>query len=132
MKRGMYVCSMAVEGGKHLSAHFKAREFACGDGSDAIFVAEELVSVLEKIRVHFNKPVYITSGYRTPAHNKSAGGEGRSQHLYGMAADITVQDVKAAEVADYAETLLKNKGGIGRYEQFTHVDVRRTKSRWKG
>jgi len=132
MKRGMHVCSMVAEGGKNLTAHFKAREFSCNDGSDAIFVAEELVTILEKIRMHFNKPVCITSGYRTPSHNKAIGGASRSQHIYGLAADIVVRGVKATEVADYAETLLKNRGGIGRYDNFTHIDVRNTKSRWKG
>lgn len=132
MKQGMYVCSMVGEGGKNLSAHFKAREFACADGSDAIFVAEELVSVLEKIRTHFNKAVVITSAYRTPSHNKTIGGTARSQHIYGLAADIVVRDTAPEAVADYAETLLKNKGGIGRYKTFTHIDVRNTKSRWEG
>ncbi len=132
MKRGMHVCSMAQEGGKNLSPHFKVREFACADGSDAVFVAEELVSVLEKIRTHFQKAVIVTSAYRTPAHNKAVGGEERSQHLYGLAADIVVRDTRAKDVADYAETLLKHTGGIGRYATFTHVDVRGSKSRWSG
>jgi len=132
MKRGMHVCSMVAEGGKHLSAHFKAREFSCADGSDAIIIAEELVTILEKIRTHFNAPVRITSGYRTPGHNKKIGGTSRSQHIYGLAADIVVTGVAPERVADYAETLLKNKGGIGRYNSFTHIDVRNTKSRWKG
>lgn len=29
----------------------------------------------------------------------------------------------------YAETLLQDKGGIGIYGTFTHIDVRATKSR---
>ena len=49
--------------------------------------------------------------------------------LYGLAADIVVT---AGKVADYAETLLPNTGGIGRYKGFTHVDVRKKKSRWNG
>lgn len=38
--------SKAASGGKQLSAHFKVREFACGDGSDAVLVAPRLVMVL--------------------------------------------------------------------------------------
>ena len=37
-----------------------------------------------------------------------------------------------AEVADYAETMLAGTGGIGRYDGFTHVDVRQEKGRWRG
>jgi len=132
MKREMYVCSLAAEGAKSLTPHFKAREFACADGSDAVFVSEELVGILEKIRAHFNKPVVINSAYRTPSHNKKVGGTSRSQHLYGLAADIVVRDTAPGAVADYAETLLKNTGGIGRYKNFTHIDVREKKSRWNG
>ena len=37
--------------------------------------------------------VYKRQAYRTPAHNAKAGGAKFSQHLYGRAADIRVQDV---------------------------------------
>ena len=64
--------SLAKEGDKQLSPHFRVREFRCRDGSDPIFVDDALVSILQKIREHFGKPLTITSGYRTPAHNKAA------------------------------------------------------------
>lgn len=124
--------SKAKDGNKKLSANFKVREFACTDGSDPIFIDSELVNVLQKIRVYFGKPVTITSAYRTPGKNKAVGGQVYSQHLYGKAADISIKNVSPKKVADYAETLLKGKGGIGTYSTFTHVDVRSTKARWKG
>lgn len=74
----------------------------------------------------------INSAYRTPAKNKSVGGATYSQHMYGIAADIVVKGVTPKQVAAYAETLLPNKGGIGIYPTFTHIDVRKTKSRWNG
>ena len=124
--------SKAKDGGKALSANFKVREFACKDGSDVVFISEGLVQVLQAIRLHFNKPVTINSGYRTPAYNKKVGGETYSQHLYGTAADIVVKGVEPRDVAAYAETILPNTGGIGIYSNFVHVDVRAKKSRWKG
>ena len=126
------VYSKAKDGGKALSAHFKVREFACHDGSDTVFISPELVTVLEKIRAHFGKPVVINSGYRTEAHNKANGGAAYSQHKYGMAADISIQGVTPGQIAAYAETLLTGTGGIGIYKSFCHVDVRKAKSRWKG
>ena len=126
------VYSKAKDGNKNLSTNFKVKEFACTDGSDPIFIDSDLVNVLQKIRTHFGKAVTITSAYRTPGRNKAVGGETYSQHLYGRAADIKVNGVTPKKVAAYAETLLKNKGGIGIYSTFTHIDVRATKSRWNG
>lgn len=126
------VYSKAKNGTKNLSANFKVREFACKDGSDPIFIAPELVDILQKIRNHFGKAVTINSAYRTAAYNKKVGGATYSQHCYGTAADIVVKGVAPKTVAAYAETLLPNKGGIGIYPTFTHIDVRKVKSRWNG
>ena len=126
------VYSLAKDGNKALSANFKVREFKCNDGSDIILIAPELVTVLQKIRTHFARPVKLNSAYRTPSHNKKVGGVANSQHLYGTAADIVVTGVAPSKVAAYAETLLLNTGGIGIYKGFTHVDVRQKKARWNG
>ena len=115
-----------------LSKNFKVKEFACKDNSDPIFISPELVEVLQKIRDHFGKPVNINSAYRTVTHNKKEGGAVYSQHLYGTAADIKVSGVSPKKVAQYAETLLSGRGGIGIYSTFTHIDVREDKSRWNG
>ena len=119
-------------GRTYLSKNFQVKEFACKDGSDPVFISAELVDLLQKIRDHFERPVTITSGFRTAKHNKAEKGATYSQHLYGTAADIKVAGVNPADIASYAETLLPNSGGIGRYKTFTHVDVRPTKSRWNG
>lgn len=124
--------SKAKDGNKKVSTNFRVREFACSDGSDPIFISSELISVLQKIRNHFGKAVTITSAYRTPTRNKSVGGTVYSYHLYGMAADIRIPGVKPQKIAEYVETLLPNRGGIGIYDTFTHVDVRATKARWRG
>lgn len=126
------VYSRKYDGNTKLSANFKVKEFACKDGSDPIFVSDELVQVLQAIRSRFGRAVNITSAYRTVAHNKKEGGAAYSQHLYGMAADIKVSGIKPADVARFAETLLPTSGGIGVYKNFVHVDVRKDKARWKG
>ena len=126
------VYSRAKDGLTALSPHFKVREFACSDGTDTVFVSPALVEVLEKVRAHFGKPVTINSGYRTEAKNKSVGGAAYSQHKYGLAADIHIDGVTPKQIASYVETLLPNTGGIGIYKTFTHIDVRKVKSRWNG
>lgn len=129
------VYSLERDGEKKLSTDFRVREFRCRDGSDPIFVDSDLVEVLQKIRTHFGKAVNINSAFRTASHNAKQKNASRySQHLYGKAADIWIAGVSVDTLAAYAETLLPNRGGIGRYynDKFVHVDVRTAKSRWKG
>lgn len=129
------VYSLERDGEKKLSTDFRVREFRCRDGSDPIFIDSELVKILQKIRTHFGKEVNINSAFRTASHNAKQKNASRySQHLYGRAADIWIAGVSVDTLAAYAETLLPNRGGIGRYynDKFVHVDVRTAKSRWKG
>ena len=126
------VYSKAKEGNVKLSKNFTVKEFACSDGTDTVFISLALVNLLQKIRDHFGKAVIINSAYRTEAHNKSIGGATYSQHKYGLAADIHINGVTPKEIAAYAETLMPSSGGIGIYQSFVHVDVRRVKSRWNG
>ena len=133
--------SLKNDGAKQLSPAFRVREFRCRDGTDTILIDEGLVVLLQCIREHFGKPVTITSGYRTAAHNAAVGGSKSSQHLLGRAADFYVEGVPVAAVAAYAETLLPSRGGIGRYPKdaahpkrstgWVHIDTRAGKSRWK-
>lgn len=124
--------SVKKHGNVNLSTNFKVKEFKCNDGSDVVFVAPELVQILQSIRNHFGKAITINSGYRTPTYNKKVGGSSNSQHCLGTACDIVVKGVTPKQVATYAETLLKNRGGIGIYPTFTHIDVRESKARWNG
>lgn len=126
--------SKAKDGGMKLSTHFKVKEFACKDGSDAVLVAPRLVMVLQSIRSHFGAAVTINSGYRTPQYNTKVGGVAQSQHCYGTAADISVRGQTPAQVAAYARQLMPDWGGVGVYAKkgFTHIDVRETRSDWDG
>ena len=131
--------SFAKNGDRRLAPDFKVRELRCRDGSDTVMVDETLTVVLQCIREHFGKPVTITSGYRTAAHNAAVGGSKSSQHLLGRAADIRVQGVSVEDVAAYAESLMPDWGGVGRYPVkagratgWVHVDTRAEKARWRG
>ena len=124
--------SLAAEGNREAIQYFKVREFACKSGEDLVRISPVLLDILHSIRHHFNAPVTITSGYRTPEHNKKVGGAKKSTHMVGIAADIVVKGVPPGKVAQYAELLMPDYGGIGEYRTFVHIDVRREKSRWKG
>lgn len=120
-----------------LSENFRVSEFLCkGRGCCTEGkIDAELVTILQKIRDHFGKPVYISSAYRCQTWNKEVGGVPSSYHTYGQAADIKVEDTAPAEVAKYAESI--GVKGIGLYEtdadgHFVHVDTRTKKSYWYG
>ena len=129
--------SLAKDGSRRLAPSFTVREFRCRDGSDTIMVDQALPVLLQAIREHFGKPITITSGYRTGTHNTAVGGSKSSQHLLGNAADIQVADTTVEAVAAYAESLMPDWGGVGRYpvkagrtKGWVHVDTRAKKSRW--
>ena len=127
---GVETYSLAKDGDTYLSRNFRVREFRCRDGSDAILISDELVTLLQAIRDHFGCPVTINSAYRTKTHNAAVGGASKSQHLLGTAADIVVPNTTPLLAAQYAEHLLGDRGGIGVYNSFIHVDVRAACSRW--
>ena len=129
--------SLKADGSRRLAPSFTVREFRCRDGSDVVMIDESLVVLLQCIREHFGKPITITSGYRTAAHNTAVGGAKSSQHLLGRAADIQVAGVSVEDVASYAEALMPDWGGVGRYpikpgraRGWVHVDTRPNKRRW--
>ena len=117
------------------SAHFKLSEFKCKDGTavPAKYYGncQKLMDLLEEIREACgNRAVTVNSGYRTESYNKRVDGAKQSQHLYAAAADIKVSGKSAAEVYKLCDTLVGNRGGVGKYSTFTHVDVRGHKARW--
>ena len=112
-----------------ISEHFSRWEFKCPD-CDFDVVDKELLQVLEWVRIRFGKRVTINSACRCEKHNKKVGGSPKSQHLFGKAADIVVEDVIPLEVYDFLATAYFDCYGIGNYPDFTHIDVRRARARW--
>lgn len=94
----------------------------------------QLAKNLQVLRDSIGKSISITSGYRSPQHNKKIGGAKDSQHVKGLAADIKVSGMTPKEVALVIEGLIEQgkmkQGGIGIYPSWVHYDVRGTKARW--
>lgn len=55
--------------------------------------------VFDKVREHFDVPIYISSGYRSAALNKAIGGSATSDHNNGKALDLD-QDGKGNGVTN--------------------------------
>lgn len=113
-----------------MSKNFKVKEFACNDGSDTIYIDNQLVWYLQKIRDNYGKAVIINSAYRTSSYNKKVGGATNSYHIKGMAADIRINGVSPKTLAAYAKSI--GIKGVGTYKNFVHVDTRTYKSYWNG
>ena len=94
-----------------LSKHFKLEEFtksmtATRKGIDNTPGAGEIKNlenlcyeVLEPLRAKFDKPITITSGYRSPQLSEAIGSKSTSQHCKGMASDIEIFGVANIKVA---------------------------------
>lgn len=108
-------------------SNFQVKEYACKDGTNTILIDGELVRKDQMFRDKFGVTV-INSGYRTPEYNAKIGGAASSQHVKGKATDIVCKGTSPLEVAMYAEAI--GMGGIGLYNDFTHVDTREGKARW--
>lgn len=121
-----------------LSKNFSLEEFASKDGAttpaEVIDNLRELAKNLQVLRDYVAKPIKISSGYRSPEHNKSVGGVANSQHVKGKAADIKIDGMTPAQVADTIESFIQagkmKQGGIGIYPNFVHYDTRGKKARW--
>jgi len=55
--------------------------------------------VLEPVRAKFDKPVTITSGYRSPELSEAIGSKSTSQHCSGEAVDFEIAGVSNLQVA---------------------------------
>lgn len=74
-----------------ITEHFTLREFANSKDGNAIIINADTVlfwHCLEVFRQWYNRPMNITSGYRTVAFNREVGGASNSYHPKGLAADF--------------------------------------------
>jgi uncharacterized protein YcbK (DUF882 family) len=78
------------------------------------------------------RPLVVSSGYRCKKHNAEVKGREHSKHMEGLAVDISTEGWSESEkkrLYGLAEAL--EFGGFGRYENFTHLDVREGEpARW--
>ncbi len=126
-----------------LSEHFVVGEFVTysdyhGNYPSSIPIDSGLPTMLEKVYSHFGcNRGEISSGYRTPACDKSAGGSGSGPHTQGIAVDVCFyrgnQPIPSRIIACYLQDI--GIKGIGVYcggtQNWTHFDMR-TNSTWYG
>jgi len=121
-----------------LTKNFKLSEFGCNDGTpvpaEYLENVKNLAQNLQLIRDRVGASISINSGYRTPAYNKKIGGVSNSQHKLAKAADIVVKGWRPSQVHALINSMIEDKtlkqGGLGRYNTFTHYDIRGERARW--
>lgn len=130
-----------------LSKNFWRHEFACDGGGcnhcggvapisrDLVYFIQIMRNILNERapegapEVKFN----INSGFRCVYKNDAENGKENSQHLHGLACDIAKPEgVSIEEFSELAEDVLGTEGGgIGLYDTFIHIDVRKNgPARW--
>lgn len=125
----------ALESSDGSTAHFDWTEFHSKDGSGfsggkvpATVVKENVRRNMYKLEALRKKagdrPVTVTSGFRSIAHNSQQPGSGtNSMHLYGVAADIQISGLTTYQIYRIAETC--GYSGLERYtNSWQHVDSR--------
>ncbi len=121
-----------------LSKNFSKSEFMCSCGcempKEVLNNVQKVANQLQALRNIVGKSITVNSGYRCPEWNTKVGGVKTSQHILGKASDITIKDMTPDDVAHLIEQMIDSgdmlQGGLGRYNTFTHYDIRKTKARW--
>jgi uncharacterized protein YcbK (DUF882 family) len=78
-------------------------------------------NVLEPLRLIVQKPVIITSGYRSKKVNEAIGGSTTSQHMKGQAADFIVIGMTVEEVFTIVAKQLPFDQLIQEFGKWVHV-----------
>ena len=116
-----------------LSRNFSRHEFACKCGCGEAEVSPFLIEQLQKLRDYTGEPVRITSGRRCETHNAAVGGAKNSQHLLGLAADISVAWWPAEDLLRLLKVLVRANALYVGYaykisKNAVHIDVRQPES----
>lgn len=125
----------------NITPNFSIEEFKCKDGtpypdkwvSDRL---KPLCEALEIIRKTIETPIHISSGYRSPEHNKKVSLATKSEHVEGRAVDIVTRTLSPLKLYNTIEKLISDnkipQGGLGLYRSWVHYDIRGVKARWRG
>jgi len=97
----------------HLTSHFRYREMTHSNTAKRLGIdntppkehvdnfKDLLQNVMEPVRTHFEKPVIVTSGYRSLKLNRAIGSHDSSQHTTGEAIDFQVSKESLSDVYEW-------------------------------
>ena len=90
---------------------------------------KKVMYVLDMVRVHMGKPIFVNSGYRCRKLNEMVGGVQKSMHTKGLAADFRTGEKEDINIM--FEFLRKNQKELKiieliNYKTFIHMGVSET------
>lgn len=103
---------------------FTRAEMAC-KGSGECRMVDAFMVRLERLRAIYGKPMPVSSGYRSPAHNAAVSTTGETgPHTTGRAVDILVRGADALELIGLATDLGFTGIGVSQKgpSRFIHLD----------
>jgi len=104
--------------------YFKTEDFNCQETGENE-MDPEFIRKLDELRSAVGRPLYVTSGYRSPRHSIEAKKSQPGTHAQGIACDIAVANgVERRQLVKQAFYL--GFTGIGVAKTFIHVDTRET------
>ena len=86
-----------------------------------------LIALLYRVGQHFDKPIYLRSGFRPPKRGK----KNKSRHVAGRAADFYLPGIKNEILRNFCKSHFE-RVGVGYYPNSIHVhlDVRKHQTYW--
>lgn len=126
--------NLSKKGNVYASKHIQVKELASiGQGKTYSNTVKIDTTLLDKVEKLFDKmkcsKIIISSGYRTPAHDKNVGGNGSGAHTKGKAIDCCFYDknnkiISAKYVCCIAQDLGFNGiANISSNYKYVHLDI---------
>jgi len=129
-----------LEGYTQLTKDISLVNLECRDGTpvppeyqnNALWVAKNVQAIKDYTEKREGRKLRlsITSGYRTPSYNSkgSVRGAQNSQHLTASAIDFKLLGLSISKLLNYIHEMMNDGliefGGVARYDNFVHYDVR--------
>ena len=90
---------------------------------------KKVMYVLDMVRVHMKKPIFVNSGYRCRKLNEIVGGAHESMHTIGLAADFRTDRIE--DIDKMLEFLKENHKDFKiieliNYKTFIHMGISET------
>ena len=106
-----------------IDGYYQVSHFMRDRNEDAMtWIDYRLLDVLYSVQKHYQRPIEIKSGYRTPITNsKTLHSSKTSLHQYGKACDIAIDGIDNYELGIIARSYGAN--GVGIYKNYIHLDT---------
>ncbi len=109
-----------------LYPNFKKSEFVCHH-TGLCLMTHKFMSLLQKVRVQYGKPMIISSGYRDISHPVERDKREPGEHTMGLAADILIYGTDAMNLAHDAILMGIMRVGVAQKgdicKRFLHLGI---------